>query len=75
MLNSYRYPDGDGPPFPANIKLVPGSAQELEKDEAKKVQLKDQLHLSIQRRAVGIAPLMPGRYNFKRLLKFIGLKK
>ena len=29
----------------------------------------------IQRRAVGIAPLMPGRYNFKRLLKFIGLKK
>ena len=23
--------------FPANIKLVPGSAQELEKDEAKKV--------------------------------------
>ena len=38
------------------------------------VQLKDQLHLSIQRRAIGIAPLMPGRCNFKRLLKFIGLK-
>ena len=27
-----------------------------------------------QRRAVGIAPLIPGKYNFKRLLKFIGLK-
>ena len=30
---------------------------------------------NIQRRAVGIAPSMPGRYNFKRLLKFVGLKK